>query len=154
MADYEHVGLENLSPADRSQHSTRRVGRGPGSGRGKTSGRGHKGQRARSGGAKEIGTWFEGGQMPLYRRVPKRGFTNPNRVENQVVNVRELALVDGTDIGPAELEARGLIASSSRRVKILGIGDVERSLTVRAHAFSASARQKIEAAGGRVEVLD
>ena len=92
--------------------------------------------------------------MPLYRRVPKRGFTNPNRVEKQVVNLRDLALVDGTEIGPAELEARGLIGSSSRPVKILGVGEVEKSLTVRAHAFSASARQKIEAAGGQVEVLD
>jgi len=154
MAEHEHVGLENLSPATGSRSSRRRVGRGPGSGRGKTSGRGHKGQRSRSGGAKEIGNWFEGGQMPLYRRVPKRGFTNPNRVEKQIVNVRDLGLVDGTEIGPAELEARGLIDSSSRPVKILGVGEVERSLTVRAHAFSASAREKIEAAGGRVEVLD
>lgn len=154
MSDDRHVGLENLSPAPGSKKSSRRVGRGPGSGRGKTAGRGHKGQKARSGGRKEIGIWFEGGQMPLYRRLPKRGFTNPNRVENQIVNLRDLAMVDADSIGPEELRARGLVSGTRRPIKILGKGDVERALTVRAHAFSASAREKIEAAGGRVEVLD
>ncbi len=153
MADEKRTGLENLSPPEGSSHSSRRVGRGPGSGRGKTAGRGHKGQRARSGGAKEIDTWFEGGQMPLYRRVPKRGFTNPNRVESQIVNLQQLALVDATEIGPSELEARGLVDSASKPIKILGQGEVDRPLTVRAHAFSASAREKIETAGGKVEVL-
>jgi large subunit ribosomal protein L15 len=152
MADAEHVGLENLGSPDGATRSRRRVGRGPGSGSGKTAGRGHKGQKARSGG--KIAPWFEGGQMPLYRRVPKRGFKNPNRREAQIVNLRDLALVDGTEIGPAELEARGLIDSASKPVKVLGEGDVSGAITVRAHAFSASARQKIEGAGGRVEVLD
>ena len=154
MSDEKHIGLENLAPSRGSRKRSRRVGRGPGSGRGKTAGRGHKGQKARSGGRKEIGIWFEGGQMPLYRRVPKRGFTNPNRVENQIVNLRDLALVEGDTIGPEELEARGLVAGMRRPIKVLGQGDVDRALTVRAHAFSASAREKIEAAGGRVEVLE
>jgi len=154
MSDEKRTGLENLSPAPGSKQRSRRVGRGPGSGRGKTAGRGHKGQKARSGGRKEIGIWFEGGQMPLYRRVPKRGFHNPNRVENQIVNLRDLALVDGASIGPEELEARGLVDGGRGPIKILGQGDVDRALTIRAHAFSASAREKIEAAGGTAEVLE
>jgi len=152
MADEERLGLENLSPSEGSRTDARRVGRGPGSGRGKTSGRGHKGQKARSGG--KIPAWFEGGQMPLYRRIPKRGFTPYRQTRVQVVNVADLEKVEGDEIGPEELSARGLVESPTDPVKILGEGEVERALTVRAHAFSASAREKIESAGGVAEVLE
>lgn len=150
--DDEHLGLENLSPPDGARTSARRRGRGPGSGRGKTSGRGHKGQKQHSG--KKVPVWFEGGQMPLYRRVPKRGFTPPNRTENQIVNLRDLAGVEADELGPAELEELGLVDDAGERIKILGDGDVDRELTVRAHAFSASAREKIEGAGGAAEVVE
>lgn len=149
--EQEHVGLENLSPPEGSKQDVKRVGRGPGSGVGKTSGRGHKGQKARSGG--QVPTWFEGGQMPLYRRVPKRGFHPPNRIEVQIVNVGDLQELDADDLGPEELEGLGLIRSAEGRVKILGDGELERSVTVRAHAFSGSAREKIESAGGTAEVI-
>ena len=152
MADEEHVGLENLGPPEGSRKDATRVGRGPGSGVGKTSGRGHKGQKARSGG--KVPAWFEGGQMPLYRRVPKRGFHSPNRREYQVVNVGALQELGADELGPEELEALGLVRSADDRVKILGDGDLERSVTVRAHAFSGSAREKIEAAGGTAEVIE
>ena len=151
MADEEHVGLENLSPPEGSKQDSKRVGRGPGSGVGKTSGRGHKGQKARSGG--QVPVWFEGGQMPLYRRVPKRGFHNPNRIEYQVVNVGRLQELEAGELGPEEMEQLGLVRSAGDRVKILGDGELERSVTVRAHAFSASAREKIESAGGTAEVI-
>ncbi len=152
MADEKHVGLENLSPPEGARQKKQRSGRGPGSGRGKTSGRGHKGQKARSGG--QVPNWFEGGQMPLYRRVPKRGFHNPNRVEAQVVNLRDFDRLEGDEVDPGAFEAAGLVRNADDRIKVLGDGDVDRALTVRAHAFSASAREKIEAAGGEVEVIE
>ena len=141
--------LHDLSPAGGSHRNRKRVGRGPGSGTGKTSGRGEKGQKARSGGGIPAG--FEGGQMPLHRRIPKRGFTNINRVEYQVVNVSELARVEG-DVTPESLRAAGLVSSLRRPIKVLGNGDIEVAKAVTVHAFSKSAKAKIEAAGGAVNV--
>jgi large subunit ribosomal protein L15 len=126
------------------------VGRGPGSGRGKTSTRGEKGQKARSGGS--IHPSFEGGQMPLIRRIPKRGFKSPNRVEYQVVNVRDLDRFDG-EVTIQSLKGAGLIRSLSKPVKVLGVGEVAKALSVSAHAFSGTARTKIEGAGGSVSVV-
>ncbi len=151
MAENKRIGLENLSPASGSRGKRKRVGRGHGSGHGKTAGRGHKGQKSRSGAS--IPAWFEGGQMPLYRRVPKRGFKPINRREYQVVNVGMIADLEGSEIGPEELKARGLIASLRKPVKILGVGTAGRAVTIRAHAFSASAREKIEADGGTAELI-
>ncbi len=147
--------LHELSPAKGSKHSKKRVGRGPGSGLGKTAGKGEKGQKSRSGYRSRPG--FEGGQMPLVRRVPKRGFTNIFKVEFAVINVGMLAALgeaaasDGV-IDPAALAAHGLVRSG-RPVKVLGDGEVAKAITVSAHKFSKSARAKIEAAGGRCEEL-
>lgn len=141
--------LHDLSPSPGSTRGRKRVGRGPGSGLGKTSGRGHKGHKARSGG--QTRPDFEGGQMPLVRRIPKRGFTPRNRVEYQVVNVRELERFDG-EVTPETLKSAGLIASAKRRVKVLGEGEVSKALSVTAHAFSRAAREKIESAGGSATV--
>lgn len=143
--------LHDLSPPAGSHRDRKRLGRGPGSGTGKTAGRGQKGQKARSGG--NIHPRFEGGQMPLIRRIPKRGFKPISRTEYQIVNVRELVKVDG-DVSPESLRKAGLIGTSKRPVKILGVGDVEGKVSVTAHAFSASARDKIEAAGGSVTVIE
>lgn len=143
--------LHDLSPTRGSHRNRKRLGRGPGSGTGKTSGRGHKGQGARSGGGVRLG--FEGGQMPLQRRIPKRGFTNINRREYQAVNVRDLARIDAGEVTPETLYAHGLVRKLNRPVKILGTGELEGAYQVSAHGFSASARDKIEAAGGRVTVL-
>ncbi len=151
MADSKRIGLDNLSPTPGSRGKRKRVGRGHGSGSGKTSGRGHKGQKSRSGAS--IPAWFEGGQMPLYRRVPKRGFKPINRREYQVVNVGLIAGLEGPVFGPEELKAHGLIASLTKPVKILGVGSAGRAVTVRAHAFSAAAREKIEADGGTAELI-
>lgn len=148
----ERLGLENLSPPEGARQSSKRVGRGPGSGKGKTAGRGHKGQKARSGG--QVPIWFEGGQMPLYRRLPKRGFRPPNRRENEIVNVGDLAGLEAGEIGPEELVAAGLVDDLEGPIKILGDGELERAITVRAHAFSGSAREKIEGAGGSAEVIE
>jgi large subunit ribosomal protein L15 len=142
--------LHDLSPSAGSHRNRKRLGRGPGSGTGKTSGRGQKGQGARAGG--NVSPHFEGGQMPLHRRIPKRGFTNINRVEYQVVNVRDLERVEG-DVNVASLRGAGLIGHARRPVKVLGQGEVAKALSVEAHAFSKSAREKIEAAGGSVRVL-
>ncbi len=142
--------LHDLSPTTGSTRGRKRVGRGPGSGRGKTSTRGEKGQKARSGGS--IHPSFEGGQMPLIRRIPKRGFKSPNRVEYQVVNVRDLDRFDG-EVNIVALKGAGLIRSLNKRVKILGVGEVAKALSVSAHAFSGSARTKIEGAGGSVSVV-
>lgn len=142
--------LHDLSPPSGSHRNRKRVGRGPGSGTGKTSGRGEKGQKARSGG--NVHPRFEGGQMPLIRRIPKRGFKSRNRVEYQVVNVRDLDRVDG-DVSPESMRAAGLIGSMRKPVKVLGLGEVEKKLTVHAHKFSATAQAKIEAAGGTVSVI-
>ncbi|NNF28570.1 MAG: 50S ribosomal protein L15 [Gemmatimonadetes bacterium] len=142
--------LHNLKPADGSHRDRKRVGRGPGSGKGKTSGRGEKGQNARSGGG--VAPYFEGGQMPLQRRIPKRGFTPRSRREYQVVNVGDLAFVSG-EITPESLEAAGLVRSAKRPVKILGSGEASRALTCSVHAISGGARSKIIEAGGSVTLL-
>jgi large subunit ribosomal protein L15 len=136
--------LHELSPAKGSKHSRKRVGRGPGSGLGKTAGKGHKGQKSRSGYARQTG--FEGGQMTLIRRVPKRGFTNLFRTEYSVVNLHQLGDFD-REVNPQSLAERGLVKSGAL-VKVLGDGDIGKPLTVVAHKFSRSARAKIEAAGG------
>ena len=147
--------LSDLRPAPGAVKSRKRVGRGPGSGHGKTSTRGNKGQKARSGGGVRPG--FEGGQMPLYRRLPKRGFLPyGGKTEYAIVNLKSLAAF-GADavVDPDALVKAGLIKNSGRgRVKVLAEGDVAHALTVRAHAVSGSAKAKIEAKGGRVEVLD
>jgi large subunit ribosomal protein L15 len=142
--------LHHLRPAEGSTHRRRRMGRGRAAGQGKTAGRGTKGTGARHN--PKIG--FEGGQMPLQRRVPKlKGFTNPNRKEWAVVNVERLGVFDaGADVTPEALRERGLVRPSLP-VKVLGRGEVDRRLTVRAHAVSGSARAKIEAAGGAVEII-
>lgn len=142
--------LHELSPAPGSKKNRKRIGRGPGSGTGKTAGRGHKGQRSRSGFSQRFG--FEGGQMPLVRRVPKRGFTNIFRIEYTVVNLSRLEGFEG-DVTPETLAAKGL-ARSGRLVKILGDGEFSTKLNVSAHKFSKTARAKIEAAGGTCEVLE
>ena len=141
--------LHDLSPAPGSTRNKKRVGRGPGSGLGKTAGRGHNGQRSRSGYSRRPG--FEGGQMPLIRRVPKRGFTNLFRKEYAVVNVADLADFEG-EVTPESLLERGLVRRGMP-VKILGDGELTTGLTVKAHKFSKSAREKIEAAGGSCEEL-
>ncbi len=146
--------LHELSPAKGSKHSKKRVGRGPGSGLGKTAGKGEKGQKSRSGYRSRPG--FEGGQMPLVRRVPKRGFTNIFKVEYAVINLGMMAgIIDASAdgvIGPEALAAHGLVRAG-RPVKVLGEGEVSKAITVSAHKFSQSARAKIEAAGGRCEEL-
>jgi large subunit ribosomal protein L15 len=146
--------LEDLRPAPGTKHRRKKVGRGPGSGHGKTATKGSKGQKARSGGGVRVG--FEGGQMPLYRRLPKRGFLpHGGKQPYGIVNVNDLARFEaGSVVDPASLVEAGLVRRPQRdRVKILGDGDVAHALTVRAHAVSESARAKIEAKGGRVEVL-
>lgn len=152
MADEKRLGLNNLSPAPGSKQSRKRVGRGHGSGSGKTSGKGHKGQKSRTGAS--IPAWFEGGQMPLHRRLPKRGFTARNRKRYQVVNLEAFEELEGSEFGPEELARLGLIGSADKPIKILGDGTPGRAVTVRAHAFSASARERIEAEGGTAELLD
>ena len=142
--------LHDLSPATGSHRNPKRLGRGQGSGTGKTAGRGQKGAGARAGNKSRPG--FEGGQMPLHRRIPKRGFKNFSRVEYQVVNVRDLGGLTG-DVTPESLKAGGLISTLRQPVKVLGDGELGSSLSVSAHAFSKSAREKIEGAGGSVEVL-
>ncbi len=143
------LGLHNLPAPPGAHHEPKRKGRGPGSGLGKTAGRGHKGQRARKSG--NVPAWFEGGQMPLTRRVPKRGFTNPFRVPAEVVNVMDLARLGGHEVTPATLVAAGLVSRADRPVKILGTGDADQAYTVQGCAVSKSARDKIERAGGRIE---
>ena len=147
MAD--KLTLSTLSPSRGATQSRKRVGRGPGSGLGKTAGKGHKGHKARTGGSTNPG--FEGGQMPMYRRLPKRGFTNPFKVTAQAVNLSPLTKVSATEVSPETLYSAGLIGKVDRPVKLLGTGDADRSYTVRGVALSASARAKIEAAGGKIE---
>jgi len=142
--------IEDLKPTPGSKKRGRRVGRGPGSGHGKTSGRGHKGQHARSNGK---GAGFEGGQMPLIRRVPKRGFTNIFREPYAVVNVGTLAALEGVETVTVDLlRERGLVRKSATRVKVLGEGEIDRAVKVQVQAASTSARAKIEAAGGTVDL--
>ncbi len=145
------MDLSNLKPVEGSVKNKFRKGRGHGSGNGKTAGKGHKGQKARSG-APRLG--FEGGQMPLYRRIPKRGFTNRNRLEIEIVNVNQLeAFDDGAEITIESLIESGIIKNPKDGVKVLGKGDLTKKLTVKVNAFSASAKEKIEAAGGTCEVI-
>jgi len=140
-------------PGDPGRKQQRkRVGRGEGSGHGKTSGRGHKGRKSRSGGTSAHG--FEGGQMPFYRRIPKYGFINPFRTEYAVVNLAQLSQFDdGAEITPEVLYDRKLVRPRGAPVKVLGQGSLTKNLSVRADAFSASAKEKIEAAGGRADVI-
>ena len=142
--------LHELSPAKGSKRSRKRIGRGPGSGTGKTAGRGHKGQKSRSGYSQRLG--FEGGQMPLIRRVPKRGFTNIFQTRYQVVNLSSLTDLSG-EVTPEILVEKGFVRSG-HLVKVLGNGEIATALTIKAHKFSASAQAKIEAAGGTCEVLE
>ena len=143
--------IEDLKPAPGSTKKTKRVGRGIGSGHGKTSCKGHKGQKARSGGTK--GPAFEGGQMPLQRRLPKRGFKNRFTIEYAIVNLKDISKMEGTDVITAEtLIEQGIIKDLKNGLKILGEGEIKRPLTIKAHAFSASAIAKIAAAGGKAEV--
>ncbi|MDI6715031.1 MAG: 50S ribosomal protein L15 [Thermodesulfovibrio sp.] len=146
--------IHELKPAEGSKRKPKRIGRGLGSGHGRTSTKGHKGQKARSGGAK--GPGFEGGQMPLQRRVPKRGFTNaPFKKEYSIVNLEDLnKIIEDVDvITPEILLEKGIIKKIKDGVKILGNGDIKKSINIKIHAISKSARQKIESKGGKVEVL-
>ncbi|UCD34245.1 MAG: 50S ribosomal protein L15, partial [Nitrospiraceae bacterium] len=141
-----------LSPAPGSRKKKKRVGRGPGSGHGKTACRGHKGQKARSGGGVKPG--FEGGQMPLQRRLPKRGFTSIFQKSFAIVNLSTLNNLSETDITPEVLLREGVVRKVRDGIKILGNGEITKPITVRAHAFSASAREKIEKAQGKAEVIE
>jgi large subunit ribosomal protein L15 len=144
--------LHELKPAPGSTTAPKRLGRGVGSGLGKTSGKGHKGAKARSGGGKRPG--FEGGQMPLVRRLPKRGFYNPFRTEYVAINVDRLEVFeDGATVTPVELIQMGIIKKIEDGVKIMGGGELTRKLTVQANKFTATAKEKIEAAGGKAEVI-
>ena len=144
--------LHELKPAEGATTAAKRLGRGTGSGLGKTSGKGHKGAKARSGGGK--GPGFEGGQIPLMRRIPKRGFTNKFRTEYVAINVDRLEIFeDGQVVTPVELIEMGIIKKIEDGVKIMGNGDITKKLTVKANKFTATAKEKIEAAGGKAEVI-
>lgn len=144
--------LHELKPSEGSRQVRNRVGRGIGSGNGKTAGKGHKGQNARSGGGVRPG--FEGGQNPLYRRLPKRGFTNINRKEYAIVNLDTLnRFEDGAEVTPTALVETGIVSKELAGIKVLGNGTLTKKLTVKAHKFSASAKEAIENAGGQTEVI-
>lgn len=144
--------LHELQQTEGSRKVRNRVGRGSSSGNGKTSGRGHKGQKARSGGGVRLG--FEGGQQPLFRRIPKRGFTNINRKEYAIINLDDLNVFeDGAVVTAADLIEAGLVKKEKSGIKVLGNGELERKLTVKAAKFSASAKEAIETAGGSIEVI-
>ncbi len=143
--------LHTLPEIAGSTHRHKRLGCGRGSGHGKTSGRGHKGMKARSGGGVRPG--FEGGQMPLYRKLPHRGFNNVNRVEFAVVNVGDFDAIQGNEVCRDCLVKAGLVRASDLLVKVLGVGEIKRAVTVKAHKFSATAKAKIEAAGGKAVEL-
>ncbi len=143
--------LHSLPEIKGSTHRHKILGRGRGTGHGKTSGRGHKGMKARSGGGHRPG--FEGGQMPLYRRLPHRGFKNVNRIEYAVINLRDLEDLKGKTFGLTELKAEGVLRTNAPLLKVLGTGEITRAVTVSAHRFSEAAKKKIEAAGGKVIVL-
>jgi large subunit ribosomal protein L15 len=154
VASDQKIGLHNLSPAPGSHRDRKRLGRGPGSGQGKTAGKGHKGSMARAGHGGPGGgkPGFEGGQMPLTRRIPKRGFTNPFRVESQVVTLDDLAAMpEGAEVTREALVEAGLISLRKGPAKILGNGELDRAVVVRGVKVSAGARSRIEAAGGRIE---
>jgi large subunit ribosomal protein L15 len=146
--------LHDLAPPDGAHRKRRRLGRGLGSGRGTTAGKGTKGQKARAGGG--VAPYFEGGQLPLVKKLPyRRGFRNVNRVEYQAINLQDLeSFAAGSEVTIAGLVAAGLLKSDRERVKVLGTGTLDRALTVTAHRFSASAREKIEAAGGACHALE
>jgi len=144
------MNLNELQPAAGSRKLRNRVGRGTSSGNGKTSGRGQKGQKARG----KVRLGFEGGQMPLYRRIPKRGFTNINRKDYAIVNLDQLnRFEDGTEITPALLIETGVVSNEKSGIKVLGNGELSKKLTVKAHKFSASAKEAIEGKGGTTEVI-
>ena len=144
--------LHELKYTEGARQDSKRLGRGQGSGQGKTAGKGHKGQGARSGGGVALG--FEGGQTPIYRRIPKRGFTTVNRVEYAIVNVEQLnRFENGVEVSPELLIEAGLVKKEYNGIKILGVGTLEKKLTVKAHKFSKSAVTLIEQAGGKVEVI-
>ncbi len=147
------IGLNNLRPAEGSTHKKKRVGRGPGSGLGKTAGRGNKGQKSRSGYSGKVG--FEGGQMPLQRRLPKRGFTNIFKKQwiEVTLSTLEQSFDAGDEITPETMHSRGVIAKGKRDVVVLGTGEITKALTVSAHRFTKGARAKIKAAGGTVNVI-
>jgi large subunit ribosomal protein L15 len=154
VANDQKIGLHNLAPAPGSHRDRKRLGRGPGSGQGKTAGKGHKGAMARAGHGGPGGgkPGFEGGQMKITRRIPKRGFTNPFRVESQVVSLDDLAAIaDGTEVTREALAEAGLINLRKGPPKILATGELARAVVVRGVKVSAGARSRIEAAGGRVE---
>lgn len=144
--------LNELKPAEGSRQKRKRIGRGISAGQGKTAGKGHKGQNARSGGGVRPG--FEGGQNPIYRRLPKRGFTNPNRKEYTTINISFLNRFDeGTEVTPELLQELGIVKNLGDGIKILGNGDLTKKLTVKAHKFSQTAQEKIVASGGATEVI-
>jgi large subunit ribosomal protein L15 len=145
------MNLSNLRKPRKATENRKRVGRGMGSGMGKTSTRGHKGQRSRSGSRSMRG--FEGGQMPLHRRLPKRGFVNIFRTEYEVVNLEKLAAIGESEITPEVLRKAGAVRSKKALVKVLGQGELSKALTVHAHKFSKSAQEKIEKAGGKVQLV-
>lgn len=147
------MNLENIPTIKGATHPTKRLGRGEGSGHGKTSGKGHKGQKARSGGGIRIG--FEGGQMPLYRKLPRRGFNNKNfKVSYQLVNVGQLEKLEGDTVDREALIKAGLVRDNDQGVKLLGDGEVSKAFTINLSKVSESAKSKIEAAGGKVEVAE
>jgi len=144
--------LEDLAPTPGAKQTRKRVGRGSGSGLGKTAGKGAKGQKARSGGGTP--PWFEGGQMPLQRRIPKRGFTNIFKKTYAIINLRDLEqFAAGSEIGPEQLRQTGLVKKVRDGIKLLAQGDIAKALTVRVHEASLAAKSKVEAAGGRVELI-
>ena len=145
------MNLSNLKAPRKANENKKRVGRGMGSGMGKTSTRGHKGQGSRSGSSLMRG--FEGGQMPLHRRLPKRGFTNIFKTEYEIVNLERLAAIDEKEITPDVLRRAGVVNGKNLPIKVLGHGDLSKAVTVHAHKFSKSAQEKIEKAGGKVQVL-
>ena len=145
----DKITLSNLRPAKGSHRNRKRIGRGPGSGHGKTSTKGNKGHKARTGGSTNPG--FEGGQMPMFRRLPKRGFTNPFKETAQTVNLRDLAKLGVTELNPVTLHAAGLVTKLHHPIKLLATGEADRAYSVRGVAISVTARAKIEAAGGKVE---
>ncbi len=153
MSKKEKIGLHNLAPAPGSHRGRKRLGRGPGSGTGKTAGKGHKGSMARAGHGGPGGgkPGFEGGQMPLTRRIPKRGFTNPFRVESQVIGLDDLDRVTGDEVTRETLAEAGLTKLRKGPIKLLANGELTRAVTLRGVKVSAAAREKVVAAGGRIE---
>lgn len=143
--------LHDLKPSPGSNKKSKRVGRGEGSGKGKTCGRGTKGTKARN----KVPAFFEGGQMPLIRRVPKlKGFTPPRSRDYGAVNLSQIASLDSAEVGPEQMRAAGVVRKRDKLVKVLGGGEIDKAVNVKAHAFSESAKSKIEAAGGSIEMID